>query len=57
MSFQPGDRVMTRTGRKGTILKPPSPIRHHELVEIDQYGKAWIVRYLLVHLPANPDSA
>jgi hypothetical protein len=57
MSFQPGDRVITRTGRTETILDSPSPMPHHELVEIDRYGKAWILRYLLVHLPSSPYSA
>lgn len=57
LNFKPGDRVAAPNGKVGTVLEPAWLMPNHELISFDQGGKLWILRYLLVRVPLNPDAA
>ena len=55
--LKPGDRVVTPTGKVGTVVEPPWLMPEHELVALDQGGKTWLLRYLILPLSSNLDDA
>jgi hypothetical protein len=54
MSFNPGDRVVTPSGKTGTVERSPWAMLHHTLVHFDQSGRLfWILTEILEPLPPS----
>ena len=39
-----GDRVITNSGRKGTLLRPTVNMPNHHMVKLDEGADIWVVK-------------